>query len=89
MSNIPLVIKLKALFFGKAKYLNKNIQIPFWIRIILHFFNFIFIFGGWVFVASYFDVYLNLKGIESTIASIASAILINLLILFLLPVRKQ
>ena len=87
MKNIPLIIKLKAAFFGNIKYLNKNIQIPLWIRIILHFFNYIFIFGGWIFVASYFDDYLNLKGSESAIASLISIILINLLILFLSPVK--
>jgi len=81
----------KILFhLGKRKFKNHLIKCSFFFGLILHLLNIIFILGGWVFVAYYFDIMFKFKlGYISSILSIIFWIIFNLIYIYFMPCKYE
>ena len=78
----------KVSFFKKLKVLfnigkQDNIKCFFIYKFFLHSISFLYIFGGWIFLAHYLDKFFS--GIDSTIVSFIIFIIINILLIILIP----
>ncbi len=64
---------------GKSCFENYKIHVSKPVRYFLHILNFVYIFGGWIFISHYLDYYF--KGIISSLLSLIIIIFINIIII--------
>lgn len=76
---IPLWIKIKTMLRGESHFKNYKVYAPKLVRLLLHIINFVYIFGGWIFLSHYLDNYYG--GIVSVLLSLVIVILINIFII--------
>ena len=75
---------------GKRKYKDNLIVCPFLVSFLLHSINIIFILGGWIFIAYYFDLIFNFKtGYISTLLAVILWIVFNLSYIYLMPCKYK
>jgi len=73
---------------GKRKYKDNLIVCSFLATFLLHSINILFILGGWIFVAHYFDLIFNFKvGYINTLLAVILWAVLNLFYIYLMPCK--
>ena len=84
---IPFMVKIKASLRGKTFMGTYKIVSPFYARQLLYLINFIYIFGGWVFLSHYLDIFFKVKDGIASLLSVIVILVINLVIIYLSPYK--
>ncbi len=91
MDTNKVFFQRKILFFlGKRKYKDYLIECSFLASFLLHSLNIIFILGGWIFIAYFFDLIFNFKvGYISTLLAVILWIIFNFLYIYFMPCKYK
>ncbi len=74
----------------RLMFKSNKCYIPFWYKTLLHFINFLFIFGGWIFVAHWFDLIFSFNnGASSIILSLVILFIVNFTLVIFAPKKEK